>query len=43
MKTIQRTSENAAVKRVAKDIYRYLDEGKELSYAISRLPEYFDD
>ena len=43
MKTIQRTSENAAVKRVAKEIYGYLDKGKELSYAISRLPEYFDE
>ena len=43
MKTIQKTSENAAVKRVAKEIYGYLDRGKELSYAISRLPEYFDE
>ena len=43
MKTIQRTSDNAAVKRVAKEIHRYLDEGKELSYAISRLPKYFDE
>ena len=43
MKTIQRTSDNAAVKRVARDIAGYLDEGKELSYAISRLPEYFDE
>ena len=43
MKTIQTTSDNAAVKRVAKDIYWYLDKGKELSYAISRLPEYFDE
>ena len=43
MKTIQRTSDNAAVKRVAKDISDYLDNGKELSYAISRLPEYFDE
>jgi len=43
MKTIQKTSDNAAVKKVAKDIYGYLDEGKELSYAISRLPEYFDE
>ena len=32
MKTIQTTSENAAVKRVAKVIYGYLDKGKELSY-----------
>ncbi len=43
MKTIQSTSENAAVKNVARVIYGYLDKGKELSYAISRLPEYFDE
>ena len=43
MKTIQKTSDNGAVKRVARDISRYLDNGKELSYAISRLPEYFDE
>ena len=43
MRTIQTTSENAAVKNVAKVIYGYLDKGKELSYAISRLPEYFDE
>ena len=43
MKTIQKTSENAAVKWVAKAIYGYLDKGKELSYAIGRLPEYFDE
>jgi len=43
MTTIYKTSDNAAVKRVAKDISRYLDNGKELSYAISRLPEYFDE
>ena len=43
MKTIQKTSDNAAVKRVAKQISDYLDNGKELSYAIGRLPEYFDE
>ena len=43
MKTIKKTSDNAAVKRVAKEISDYLDNGKELSYAISRLPEYFDE
>ena len=43
MKTIQKTSDNAAVKWVAKAIYGYLDKGKELSYAIGRLPEYFDE
>jgi len=43
MNTIQKTSENAAVKNVAREIADYLDNGKELSYAISRLPEYFDE
>ena len=43
MQTIQKTSDNAAVKGVAKEISGYLDKGKELSYAISRLPEYFDE
>jgi len=43
MQTIYRTSDNAAVKRVAKEVSEYLDRGKELSYAISRLPEYFDE
>ena len=43
MQTIHKTSDNAAVKRVAKEISEYLDRGKELSYAISRLPEYFDE
>ena len=43
MRTIQTTSDNAAVKNVAKVVYGYLDKGKELSYAISRLPEYFDE
>ena len=43
MKTIQKTSDNWAVKTVAKSISDYLNKGKELSYAINRLPEYFDD
>ena len=43
MRTLQTTSDNAAVKNVAKVIYGYLDKGKELSYAVSRLPEYFDE
>ena len=42
-KTIKRTSDNWAVKRVAKEISDYLNEGHELSYAISRLPEYFSE
>ncbi len=43
MQTIQKTSDNAAVKRVAKEISWYLNEGKELSYAVNRLPEYFNE
>jgi type II secretory pathway component PulF len=43
MKTILRTSDNGAVKSVAKKISDYLNNGNELSYAISRLPEYFDE
>ena len=43
MQTIQKTSDNASIKSVAKEISRYLNEGKELSYAVSRLPEYFDE
>lgn len=43
MKTIQKTSDNWAIRRVAREISRYLNEGKELSYAIDRLPEYFNE
>lgn len=43
MQTIQKTSDNWAIKWVAKEIAWYLNEGKSLSYAISRLPEYFDE
>jgi type II secretory pathway component PulF len=43
MQTIYKTSDNASIKMVAKEISWYLNEGKELSYAISRLPEYFDE
>ena len=43
MQTIMKTSDNWAIKSVAKEIAWYLNEGKSLSYAISRLPEYFDE
>ena len=43
MQTIMKTSDNWAIKSVAKEIATYLNEGKSLSYAISRLPEYFDE
>ena len=43
MQTIRKTSDNASIKTVAGKISWYLNEWKELSYAISRLPEYFDE
>ena len=43
MSTIQNTSDNFSMRRVAKEISRHLKNWKELSYAIDRLPEYFDD
>ena len=43
MQTLQKTSDNSAIKRVAKEISSYLNEGRELSYAISRLTEFFDE
>ena len=43
MQTLQNTSDNAAIKMVAKEISSYLNEGRELSYAINRLNEYFDE
>jgi len=43
MKTIQDTTDNGAIRKVATDIAYYLNQWKELSYAISRLPEYFEE
>ncbi|MDR2541136.1 MAG: type II secretion system F family protein [Candidatus Peribacteria bacterium] len=43
MDIILHSSENYAIKSVAAEISTYLNKGKELSYAISRLPEYFDE
>ncbi|MDR3169544.1 MAG: type II secretion system F family protein [Candidatus Peribacteria bacterium] len=43
MDIILQSSENFAIKSVAQEIAYYLKKGKELSYAISRLPEYFDE
>jgi type II secretory pathway component PulF len=36
------SSDNMAVRALASSIYTYLNEGKSLSYAFNRLPEYFD-
>jgi type II secretory pathway component PulF len=43
MQIILTSSENFAIKTVAKEIAYYLRKGQSLSYAISRLPEYFDE
>lgn len=43
MTTIRTTSDNYAVKMVAWEISEYLNKWKELSYAISRMPKYFDE
>ncbi len=36
------TSENYAVKEIARNITAFLNRGKSLSYALNRLPDYFD-
>jgi type II secretory pathway component PulF len=40
---IARSSDNYAVKEIAKQCKTYLNEGRSLSYALTRLKEYFDD
>ena len=40
--TLKRTTNNYALKKVTTSIIFYLNEGKSFSYALSRLPEYFD-
>ena len=39
---IIQSSDNMAVKTLASSLYTFLNEGKSLSYAFNRLPEYFD-
>jgi type II secretory pathway component PulF len=41
--TIKNQTTNYAVKSVTTSIAYYLNQGKSFSYAISRLPEYFDE
>ena len=40
--TLKRTTNNYALKKVTTSIIFYLNEGKSFSYALSRLPEYFE-
>lgn len=43
MDIVLSSSDNYAIKTVAQRIKNYLNDGKPLSYAISRMPEYFDE
>lgn len=42
MHIIGSSSQNYAIKDIANTIYGFLHEGKSLSYALNRLPDYFD-
>lgn len=41
--TIRKSTTNYALKQVTTSISHYLNEGKSFSYALSRLPEFFDE
>ncbi len=41
--TIKKSTTNYAMKTIAASISHYLNEGKSFSYALGRLPEYFDE
>ena len=41
--TIKRSTTNYALKTITTSISFHLNEGKSFSYALSRLPEYFDE
>lgn len=41
--TIKKSTTNYALKKIATSLIHHLNEGKSFSYAISRLPEYFDE
>ncbi|GHW02515.1 type II secretion system protein F [candidate division SR1 bacterium] len=43
MEILATSGDNFAIKNVAAEIQWYLKQGKSLSYAISRLPKFFDD
>lgn len=43
MNIIETSSENYAVKEIARSVNKYLIQWKELSYAFNRLPDYFDE
>lgn len=43
MRIISTSSDNYALKEIGRDILKFLHTGKSLSYALNRLPEYFDE
>lgn len=43
MRIIGTSSDNYALKEIGKDISKFLHAGKPLSYALNRLPNYFDE
>ncbi len=43
MNIIETSSDNYAVKEIARSVNRHLIQWKELSYAFNRLPDYFDE
>ena len=43
MRIISTSSDNHALKEIGKDISKFLHAGKPLSYALNRLPDYFDE
>jgi len=42
MKIIGESSDNYALKEIARNILAFLRKGKSFSYALNRLPDYFD-
>lgn len=43
LKIINTSSDNYALKEIAKDVLKFLYAGKSLSYALNRLPDYFNE
>ena len=41
--TIRHSTDNYAVKEIARSVNKFLNTGKTLSYALNRLPDYFDE
>lgn len=42
MHIVESSSDNYALKEIARNILAFLNKGKSFSYALNRLPDYFD-